>query len=103
MKAKIGNSSLYMTPEQFAALVVDALEEQNYFKRTDTAHPQDLAYAFTTVGETIGTAMAWAITEESKFNKEKKAVMEPNDLKKAALPVDDEIAPLSYSEWKKNF
>lgn len=101
-KSKFGNSNLYMTTREFADLVVEALNEQNYFKHNDVAHPQDIAYAFTTVGETIGNAMAWAIKQESDFRKE--AVMTTKDLRKSALPVDEEIAPTvnEYSEWKKN-
>lgn len=101
-KSKFGNSNLYMTTEEFANLVVEALHEQNYFKRTDVAHPQDIAYAFTTVGETIGNAMSWAIKQEHEFKTKKRAMMEPMDLKKVALPEDDEIAPHTndYSEWK---
>lgn len=101
-KSKFGDSNLYMTTREFADLVVEALHEQNYFKHDDVCHPQDIAYAFTTVGETIGNAMAWAITQENNFKKQ--AVMQPKDLRKTALPVDEEIAPTinSYSEWKKN-
>ena len=95
-------SSLYMTTEEFAALVVSALDEQNYFKRGSKNHPQDIAISFATVGESIGTAMSWAISKEHEAKK--KAVMNPTDLRKSALPIDDEIAPsgLSYSEYKDN-
>ena len=101
-KSKFGNSNLYMTTSEFADLVIEALHEQNYFKHDDVAHPQDIAYAFTTVGETIGNAMSWAIKQESDFRKE--AVMKPKDLRKAALPIDEEISPNtnSYSEWKNS-
>lgn len=110
-KSKFGNSNLYMTTREFADLVVDALHEQNYFKYSDTAHPQDIAFAFTTVGETIGAAMNWAIKQEHdavKDGKIKRGLNEPKDLKKVALPIDDEIAPhvgsqddfLGYSEWR---
>jgi hypothetical protein len=91
-----------MTTEEFAALVVDALHEQNYFKRGSKNHPQDIAISFATVGESIGTAMSWAISKEHEVKKN--AVMNPTDLRKSALPIDDEIAPsnLSYSEYKAN-
>ena len=107
-------SSLYMTTEEFAALVVSALDEQNYFKRGSKNHPQDIAMSFATVGESIGAAMSWAISKEHEAKK--KAVMNPTDLRKSALPIDDEIAPallqqgepliseesLGYSEWKRD-
>lgn len=92
-KSKFGNSNFYMTTQEFADLVVEALHEQNYFKHDDVAHPGDIAIAFSTVGETIGTAITWAIKEEHKFRKE--AIMKPTDLRKVALPVDDEIAPIN--------
>jgi hypothetical protein len=104
-KSKYGNSNLYMTTREFADLVVEALNEQNYFKHGDVAHPQDIAYAFSTVGETIGSALYWAIKNEHESNK-KNAVMETGSLRKHALPEDDEIAPvtqeggLGYSEYR---
>ncbi len=104
-KSKYGTSNLYMTTREFADLVVEALHEQNYFKVDDTAHPQDIAFAFSTVGETIGSAMSWAIRHENKAVSEgkiKRNLMEAMDLKKVALPIDDEIAPNvnDYSESK---
>jgi hypothetical protein len=123
-KSKFGDSNLYMTTKEFADLVITALEEQNYFKKGDVAHPLDIAYAFSTVGETIGTAIYWAIQQEHAVAK-KKAVMKTENLYKSSasvsyssnhvLPIDDEIAPstikseeplaspkdaLEYSEWK---
>ena len=74
-------SNLYMTTEEFAAMVIDTLDEQGYFKKGQKNHPQDIAYAFSTVGETIGQAMAWAIKQEHD-TKQKRAVMEPTNLKK---------------------
>lgn len=79
-KSKYGNSNLYMTTTEFANLVVEALEDQNYFKKSDVAHPYDIAVAFSTVGETIGKAMEWAIKQEANYRKE--AVMRPKDLAK---------------------
>lgn len=106
-KSKFGNSNLYMTTREFADLVVQALHEQNYFKNDEVAHPQDIAYAFTTVGETIGNAMSWAIKQEHEAVKEgkiKRTMMDTKDLRKSALPIDEEIAPTAsaYSEWKFN-
>jgi hypothetical protein len=99
-KSKYGNSNLYMTTREFADLVINALNDQNYFKHDDTAHPQDIAHAFTTVAETIGTAMSWAIQHEADYRKQ--AIMNPTNLRKSALPIDDEIAPYvnDYSESK---
>ena len=79
-KSKYGKSNLHMTTREFADLVIEALHEQNYFKIDDVAHPQDIAMAFTTVGETIGAALTWAIRQEHEFRKE--ALMQPKDLRK---------------------
>lgn len=106
-KSKFGYSNLYMTTEEFASMVVDALDEQNYFKKGESAHPQDIAYAFSTVGETIGISMCWAIKQESQSIK-KQAVMKTGDLRKSmVLPADDEIAPVTddeagYHEWRNS-
>lgn len=116
-------SNLYMTTTEFAALVVNALDEQNYFKKDAKAHPDDIAAAFATISETIGSAMSWAISKEHEV-KQKQAVMRTTTLAKnnyytdttsaskvtfspsTVLPTDDEIAPViedvefDYSEWK---
>jgi len=81
-KSKFGNSNLYMTTEEFAQLVVDALDEQNYFKKGEVAHPGDICAAFSTVAETIGKAMEWAIRQESDYRKQ--AIMNPTNLRKDA-------------------
>ena len=100
-KSKYGNSNLYMTTREFADLVVEALGEQNYFKHDDTAHPYDIAIAFSTVGETIGTAMQWAIRQEVDYRKE--AVMKTGNLRKNALPVDEEIAPPTGGDYDSDY
>lgn len=97
-----GRSNLYMTTQEFADLVIEALDEQEYFKRDATAHPQDIAGAFSLVGDTIGEALTWAIRQEFKAQQEKlndlpkkKAMMRTTNLSKIALPIDDEIAPIT--------
>jgi len=108
-------NNLYMTTEEFAALVVDALDAQDYFKKDSPAHPEDIAIAFATVSETIGAAMSWAISKDHE-RKKKQAMMEATNLTKnnyhtgttsygtatysrnTVLPVDDEIAPALLEE-----
>lgn len=110
-KSKYGNSNLYMTTREFADLIIDTLHEQNYFKKDETAHPGDICFAFSTVAETIGKTMEWAIAQEHSATKDakvKRGMEMPKDLiKNLTLPVDDEIAPatentLGYNEWKKS-
>lgn len=103
-KSKYGNTNLYMNTREFADLVIEILDEQNYFKKGDTAHPGDICIAFSTVAETIGKTMEWAIKNE--HNGKKEAVMKPTFQKKMTLPIDDEINPytpeeeVGYSEWR---
>lgn len=97
-KSKYGDSNLYMTTREFADLVVEALNEQNYFKHDDVAHPQDIAYAFTTVGETIGNAMYWAIQQEHRARnneKIKRGIMETGNLKKGIIQDNDEASSIN--------
>lgn len=120
-------SNLYMTTEEFAALVVDALHDQNYFKKDSKNHPGDIVIAFTSTAESIAAAMEWAISKEHEVKK-KRAMMEATTMAKnysdnvtyhrnTVLPMDEEIAPalleegeslvassnsMGYSEWKKN-
>jgi hypothetical protein len=98
----------YMTTEEFAALVVDALETTNHFKRGERVHPEDIVSAFVVMSEAI--ALGAGAAGKKIWEAEKKAVMKTGNLRKAALPQDDEIAPyvesqddfLGYSEWKHN-
>jgi hypothetical protein len=124
-------SNLYMTTEEFAAMIVDALHDQNYFKKGKKSHPADIVIAFTSIAETIGVAMEWAIKKEHETKKERKnAMMQSTNLSKNVsgswasastssehahvLPIDEEISPtiekedssfpkdaLEYSEWKR--
>lgn len=102
-------SNLYMTTEEFAAMIVDALHEQNYFKRGQKSHPGDIVLAFTSTAESIAAALEWAIGKEADVKKQ--AMMKTTTLSKnsyytdtanssrvtfspnSVLPQDDEIAP----------
>jgi hypothetical protein len=107
-------SNLYMTTEEFAAMVVDALHEQNYFKKGSKNHPGDIVIAFTSTAESIAAALEWAISKEHEVKQKKQAVMRTSSLSKnnfyntttsygsssvtfspnTILPQDDEIAPV---------
>jgi hypothetical protein len=95
-KSKYNKSNLYMTTREFANLVIRALDDQKYFSANESAHPGDIAAAFSIVGETIATAMSWAISQESDSNKN--AIMQSGDLQKNETKVD--IQTDGYSEWK---
>jgi hypothetical protein len=76
-------NNLYMTTEEFAAMIVDTLDDQNYFKKGTKNHPADIVAAFVTTAETIGAAMDWAIDKQSAAKlREKLGVMSNGDLNK---------------------
>ena len=54
-------NNLYMTTEEFAAMIVDTLDEQNYFKKGIKNHPSDIMASFVSTAETIAATMEWAI------------------------------------------
>jgi hypothetical protein len=73
----------YLTPKEFADIIVDSLEDNNYFKRDEKAHPVDIEAAFSTTA----TAIAHAIDAIGKKihdaeKSDKKAMMVPKDLNK---------------------
>ena len=96
----------YMTPREFADLVVESLEATNHFKSDELAHPEDIVIAFTTQAEAIalGAGAAGRKIHAAKKN----AVMQTGNLRKATPPQDDETAThaesqddfLGYSEWR---
>ena len=78
----------YLTPQEFANIIVDSLEDNNYFKRDEKAHPVDIEAAFSTTA----TAIAHAIDAIGKKihdaeKAEKIAMMQTKDLKKNSITV----------------
>lgn len=47
----------YLTPQEFANIIVESLEENNYFKRDEKAHPIDIEAAFSTTAVAIAHAI----------------------------------------------
>ena len=124
-------SNLYMTTEEFAAIIVDSLDEQNYFKKGTKNHPSDMAVSFISTAETIAATMEWAIKKIHDINLDQKmALLRTGNLSKntsgswstnssatvnptvttkvkPALLKEGEslVSPkdaLEYSEWKRN-
>lgn len=50
----------YVTPTEFAGLVVAVLEQNGYFKKDQLAHPEDIVIAFTSTAEAIAVGMGYA-------------------------------------------
>lgn len=53
------NPSWYITPEDFADLVIDISEEIGYFKRGQKMHPEDIAINFSTVIQSVAAGMGY--------------------------------------------
>ncbi len=122
-------NNLYMTTEEFAAIIVDSLDEQNYFKKGTKNHPSDMAVSFISTAETIAATMEWAIKRVHDINLDQKMALlrtgnlskntsgswstgssatvnptvttkvEPALLKEGE-PLTTEEDSLGYSEWK---
>ena len=74
----------YLTPEEFANIIVDSLEDNNYFKRNEKAHPVDIESAFSTTASAIAHAIdaVGKKMHEAEKQAEKQAIMNATDLKK---------------------
>jgi len=73
----------YLTPQEFANIIIDSLEENNYFKRDEKAHPVDIESAFSTTASAVAhaiDAVGKKIYDAEKAGK--KAMMMPKDLNK---------------------
>ena len=43
----------YMTTEEFSSVVVDTLDSLGYFKKGESAHPEDIVISFNLVAEAV--------------------------------------------------
>jgi chaperonin GroEL (HSP60 family) len=79
----------YLTPQEFANIIVDSLEDNNYFRRDEKAHPVDIEAAFSTTASAIAhaiDAIGKKIYDEEK-QEDKKAMMTAKDLKKNSITI----------------
>jgi hypothetical protein len=84
--------SWYLTTSEFAALVVTAIEEAGFFKKNDTAHPEDIANAFATVAPSVALGISFA----GNRAREKQGMMQTGNLRKGpVLPDDPEMGSLA--------
>lgn len=77
----------FLTPQEFADIVIDSLEENGYFKRNEKAHPEDIESAFSTTASAVATSIGYIGSkirneERSQADREKKAYMKTGDLAK---------------------
>ena len=85
---------VYMTPEEFANIILQSLYDGEYFKEGELAHPEDLMYNFESMARTIVTTMNHFQSKVMRSRAvDKKAMMQTGNLSKG----DKED---SYSEWK---
>lgn len=87
----------YVTPEEFAEIVIQALEQTTHFNRNEAAHPEDIVVAFTSHAEAVALGMSAA--GRKMHNAEKKAVMQTGNLRKATDGTATEYGN-DYSESK---
>jgi transposase len=77
------NPEWYMTPKEFGAIIILTLEENDYFKSNEKAHPQDIEYMFSIIGKAIAQGVSYAGTKTSQKNTQKKnALLTPRSLLK---------------------
>lgn len=77
------NPVWYVTPQEFADLIVETMEELHYFKADEFCHPEDLYYTMNIVSESLAKGMTYAgrrVYDAEK--KQKQGMMMPKDLKK---------------------
>lgn len=75
----------FMTPQEFADIIVETMHEGNYFKKDQKAHPVDLEVAFSAAA----FAIAMGIDAIARKN-----------IKSSQFNLDSHDIP-SYSEWTK--
>jgi hypothetical protein len=73
----------YVTPQEFADLIVLTLDENDYFKSNEKAHPQDIETMFSVTAKAIADGIAYAGFKLSQKNTQKKnALLTPRSLLK---------------------
>jgi hypothetical protein len=93
----------YLTPQEFADIIVNSLEDNNYFKRNEKAHPVDIEAAFSTTA----SAVAYAIDAVGKKihdaeKTKKKAMMTNTDLQKNIVITSSDNINLQESTFSSN-
>lgn len=83
----MNTEKFYMTTREFADLIVQTLEESNYFKSDQKLHPMDIEAAFSTVSFAIASGIDAVIKKHIKTNSYN------FDLSSHNIN--------NYSEWKK--
>jgi hypothetical protein len=58
-----------MTTQEFADQIVEILAEQNYFKKGEPAHPEDLVIAFTSTAESFARGAGFVGKKVSESQK----------------------------------
>lgn len=93
----------YLTPQEFADIVVESLEENNYFKRDELAHPGDIEAAFSTTASAVAHAIG-AVGKKiyDAERAEKKAMMIPKDLQKNIVVTSSDNVSLQESTFSSN-
>lgn len=86
------NPDWYVTPQEFADLVVETMEEIGYFKPDEFHHPEDICISFQTVSQALAMGMGYAgkrvfdaHKKQEGLDRLKETLMKPSNLKKTIL------------------
>lgn len=61
----------YMTPEEFVNVVLDSMEELNYFKRNERAHPEDIVISLVVQAEAVAKGAGFIIQKVAESRQQK--------------------------------
>ena len=76
------NKITYMTPDEFADLIVGILYESKYFTEGEKYHPEDIFIAMEQIGQAIAMSMDQLQRKIVRKSPEFNAMMKPTDLQK---------------------
>jgi hypothetical protein len=60
-----------MTPEEFVNVVLDSMEELNYFKRNERAHPEDIVISLVVQAEAVAKGAGFIIQKVAESRQQK--------------------------------
>jgi hypothetical protein len=93
----------YLTPQEFADIIINSLEDNNYFKRNEKAHPVDIEAAFSTTASAVAHAIdAVGKKIHDAEKSKKKAMMTNTDLQKNIVITSSDNINLQESTFSSN-
>lgn len=90
----------YITPSEYAGLIVDSLEDNNFFKRNQKYHPDDICSAIESISKCIALSLSF-VGKTSNNNLTAKQIREK--IKHALNQEDSDGVAMyldAYDTWK---